>query len=225
MTVSSFFTARYLHRHMRRMAQTGSCFSAPRIQSQLRVTIAGISQGVLYFLYNTFYLFDSFTYFFSPHFVLSSWISFTVTTLYISGTTVNLCIGQAMFRQGAADVWRALKALCGVGVVTNDVILHSVKAHFFFCLCVMVMSSGSTVVYLCRHMGRMVANGQPLSCPRFRGQARVTVTGILQGVMHHIQPGNRSGSVQAKSSRHLDQSHSVQNTNSLNKEDDTGAQT
>ncbi|KAL7384496.1 hypothetical protein ABVT39_003343 [Epinephelus coioides] len=58
------------------------------------------------------------------------------------------------------------------------------KAYFMLCLCVMVMSSGSTVVYLSRDMHRMVANGQPISGPRFSGQVRVTVTGILQGVLY-----------------------------------------
>ncbi|XP_054871601.1 uncharacterized protein LOC111568480 [Amphiprion ocellaris] len=57
------------------------------------------------------------------------------------------------------------------------------KASFIFCLCVMVMSNGATVVYLYRHMRRMVANGQSLSCPRFSSQVRVTITGILQGVL------------------------------------------
>lgn len=57
-----------------------------------------------------------------------------------------------------------------------------IKIHFLFCLCVMAMSSCSTVVYLCKHMRRMVANG--LSCPQFRSQVRVTVTGTLQGVMY-----------------------------------------
>lgn len=59
-----------------------------------------------------------------------------------------------------------------------------VKAHFIFCLCVMAMSSGSTVIYLSKHMRRMVTNGQPLACPRFRSQVRVTVTGMLQGVLY-----------------------------------------
>ncbi|XP_071341410.1 uncharacterized protein [Trachinotus anak] len=62
----------------------------------------------------------------------------------------------------------------------------TIKAYFFFCLVVMLMSSGSTVVYLSRHVGRMVAQGHSLSCPRFRGQVRVTVTGILQGVQYAI---------------------------------------
>ena len=58
------------------------------------------------------------------------------------------------------------------------------NSYFYFCLCIMVMSSGSTVVYLCRHMHRMAANGQSLSCPRFICQVRVTGTGILQGVLY-----------------------------------------
>ncbi|XP_034417743.1 taste receptor type 2 member 119-like [Cyclopterus lumpus] len=58
------------------------------------------------------------------------------------------------------------------------------KAHFVFCLCVMLISSGSTILYLCGHMRRMVANGQSLSCPQIRNQLRVTVTGILQGVLY-----------------------------------------
>lgn len=60
----------------------------------------------------------------------------------------------------------------------------TIKAHFIFCLCVMVMSSGSTVAYLCRHMCRMAANGQPLTCPRVRSQVRVAITGLLQGVLY-----------------------------------------
>ncbi|XP_068590337.1 uncharacterized protein [Cebidichthys violaceus] len=64
------------------------------------------------------------------------------------------------------------------------IVFSILKAHFVFCLCVMVMSSGSTVFYLCGHMRRMVANGQPLSCPQLRNQVRVTVTGILQGVLY-----------------------------------------
>lgn len=58
------------------------------------------------------------------------------------------------------------------------------KAHFIVCLCVMVMSSGSTVAYLCKHMCRMAANGQPLTCPRVRSQVRVAITGLLQGVLY-----------------------------------------
>ncbi|XP_035532837.1 uncharacterized protein LOC118339357 [Morone saxatilis] len=125
MMVSSFSTAHYLYRHIRSVAQGGGYFSSPRRRSQMRVTITGLSQAVLYFLYATFYFFDEFTYMFSPQFYLSAWVSFTVTSLYLSGTTVNLGIGQTAFKQRAADVWKALKVLCGVGMATNDVKMHS----------------------------------------------------------------------------------------------------
>ncbi|XP_039674224.1 taste receptor type 2 member 8-like [Perca fluviatilis] len=118
--VSSFSTAHYLHRHIKRVAQPGAFFSTPRIQSQLRVTVTGISQGVLYFLYATFHFFDSFTTVFTLSFDFSAWFSFMFTSLYTLGTTVNLAIGQVIFRQRAVDVWKALKALCGVGMVTRD---------------------------------------------------------------------------------------------------------
>lgn len=125
MMVSSFSTAHYLCRHIRSMAQGGSSFSTPRTQSQMRVTITGISQGVLYLLYATFYLLDSITYNLSPHFLFSAWVSFTVTSLYTSGTTVNLCIGQAIFRQRAANVWKALKVWCWHGNKLCGNALHS----------------------------------------------------------------------------------------------------
>ncbi|XP_076603686.1 uncharacterized protein LOC143330810 [Chaetodon auriga] len=125
-TVADIFsTFRYLRGHIRRVAQDGSRFSTPRVQSQMRVTITGVSQGVLYLLYSTFYLFDSFAYNLSSRMALSLWVSFTVTSVYISGTTVNLGIGQTTFRKRAAEVWKALKALCCVGVVTNDVKMHT----------------------------------------------------------------------------------------------------
>ncbi|KAI3356134.1 hypothetical protein L3Q82_017391 [Scortum barcoo] len=402
MMVSSFSTVHYLHRHIQSVVHGGSSFSTLRIQSQMRVTITGISQGVLYFLCTAYYFLDSGLSYFSQHFVFSVWINFTVTSLYISGTTINLGIGQATFRQRIVNMWKALRALAGIGVVTHDMTKHSIhltsgeianlecltgliclrttreedakretanrikmnylthvlingplvilnilanafytfcmvrplhggrikqplklllaslifstitymvsmpvllfsrrqvendallhlsnvmfmgslsttltssvwlnffywtqivpaqrapfiwikrnikpiiywiwvvekiaimfnftvfldsadrfgfssndtvdhdmlppasalserlvgieiilvflrKAHFFVCLCVMVMSSSSTVVYLSRHMRRMIANGQSTSCPQFRGQVRVTVTGILQGVLY-----------------------------------------
>ncbi|TKS67379.1 hypothetical protein D9C73_001297 [Collichthys lucidus] len=62
----------------------------------------------------------------------------------------------------------------------EDILLpHVFSIRFSVCLCIMLMSSGSTVVYLCRHMRRM-ATGLPLSCPMFRNQLRVAVTGVVQ---------------------------------------------
>uniref|UniRef100_A0A671W991 Taste receptor type 2 n=1 Tax=Sparus aurata TaxID=8175 RepID=A0A671W991_SPAAU len=110
MMFSSFSTAHYLHRHVRSVSKGGS-ISSQRIRRQVRVTISGIFQGLLYFLYSTFYFFDSLTYKFSSHIIISGQISFTVTSLYISGTTINLGIGQTTFRQRAANIWKALKAV------------------------------------------------------------------------------------------------------------------
>lgn len=68
--------------------------------------------------------------------------------------------------------------------VVHLIMILMQKVHFFFCLCVMVMSSGSTVAYLCRHMQRMMANGQSFSSSRFHGQVRVAITGVLQGILY-----------------------------------------
>ncbi|CAJ1079874.1 uncharacterized protein LOC119500416 [Xyrichtys novacula] len=111
MMISSFSTVIYLHRHIRSMAKGSSSFSTPKIQSQMRVTITGICQGVLYVLFDTFNLLESFTNKFSPHYGIGVWLSFTVTSLYISGTTVNLGIGQAAFRQRVVNIWKKFRAL------------------------------------------------------------------------------------------------------------------
>lgn len=58
-----------------------------------------------------------------------------------------------------------------------------VKSHYYFCMCVMATSNCSTIIYLCKHMRRMMINGQPVFSPQLRGQLRVTVTCVLQGAM------------------------------------------
>ncbi|XP_059199200.1 uncharacterized protein LOC131979272 [Centropristis striata] len=118
MMVSSFSTAHYLHRHIKSVAQGGGFSSTPRIQSQIRVTVSGIVQGVLYLIYVTFYLLDSISLMGFLHFILSGWISSTVTSLFLMVTTVNLGVGQTVFRQKANQAFRALRTMCGV---TDDV--------------------------------------------------------------------------------------------------------
>ncbi|XP_055735219.1 taste receptor type 2 member 8-like [Salvelinus fontinalis] len=117
MVGSSWVTVCYLRRHMKSMKESGSPFSSPRLHSQMRVTITGILQGILYFLC-ALWIFISF---FSINFsVVFNYTFFnTVISLYMFGTTVNLGIGQSVFRQRAADIWlkaqqavRSLK-LCG----------------------------------------------------------------------------------------------------------------
>lgn len=119
MIVSNFSMVHYLHRHIKSVAQGN--FVTPGIRGQKRVIIAALFQGALFWSYCTFYFIDSFSYRFSKYFYIDSSISVTCTSLYISGTTVSLALGQIIFRQKAADAWRALTALCSVGVATKDV--------------------------------------------------------------------------------------------------------
>lgn len=103
MVGSSCATVCYLHRHMKSMKEIGSPFSSPRLHSQMRVTIAGILQGIL-FLFTALWIFIHYS-----SKVLSSTsfddnILYTVISLYKFGTTLNLGIGQAVFRQRAADI-------------------------------------------------------------------------------------------------------------------------
>ena len=88
-SVSSFSTMLYLYRHMRSMALSGSCFNAPRIQRHMRVAVTGACQGAVYFFYVIYYLSTTIINFSSSNFVVGPWSLFTVTTLFISGTTVN----------------------------------------------------------------------------------------------------------------------------------------
>lgn len=61
-----------------------------------------------------------------------------------------------------------------------------VNSHYYFCMCVMAIFNSSTVIYLCKHMRRMMVNGQPVFSPQLRSQLRVTVTCVLQGAMSMI---------------------------------------
>lgn len=125
MTVCNFSIVRYLCRHIKSVAHFRVSKSTPGSQSQMRTAACGLFQGVLFLLHGTFYFIDSFTYTFSAHSYFSAWFSLTATTLYMSGTTVTLGIGQAAFRQRAADVWKAFTALCGWSMVSMDAKMHT----------------------------------------------------------------------------------------------------
>ncbi|KAK1903552.1 Taste receptor type 2 member 107 [Dissostichus eleginoides] len=105
---------------------------------------------------------------------------FDFTTLYLSLPFYRF--GSSNSTMDHDTVVSSLKWLKYVFLI----VVWILKIHLFFCLCVMVMSILCTIVYLCGHMRRMVANGQPVSHPRLRSQVRVTVTGILQGVLYLI---------------------------------------
>lgn len=118
MTVCNFSLVRYLSRHIKYVAQ-GSVLTT-KTGRQLRVTISSVFQGVLYFVYCTLYLFGEFAYIFSSESTLDVLVMLTINTLYISGTTVNIVIGQTVFRKRAVHVWRALTVRCGAGTPANS---------------------------------------------------------------------------------------------------------
>nr|XP_057938334.1 taste receptor type 2 member 42 [Doryrhamphus excisus] len=124
MNISSFTTLLYLHGHMRNMGKSGISVSASRLRNWLRVTVTGICQSVIFFGCMTFELFESLTLKYSDLF-FEVHISFTVTTLYIFGTTINMAVGQSAFRQRIAASWRALKTLCSIGTGSHDLMSES----------------------------------------------------------------------------------------------------
>uniref|UniRef100_A0A674DPV1 Taste receptor type 2 n=1 Tax=Salmo trutta TaxID=8032 RepID=A0A674DPV1_SALTR len=256
MVGSSCATVCYLHRHMKSMKESGSPFSSPRLHSQMRVTIAGILQGIL-FLFTSLWIFIHYSSKVLSSTYFDDKILYTVISLYMLGTTLNLGIGQPWLyvvlmstsvwlnffyytqivpAQRALYTWvkRNIKSIIywglfgdrmffmfqfavraagefyssGEGPINStgftstyatpkdyaaflkDVLLDTSTAslflemiYVFFCLCVMVGSSCATVCYLHRHMKSMKESGSPFSSPRLHSQMRVTIAGILQGII------------------------------------------
>uniref|UniRef100_A0A6Q2ZIH5 Taste receptor type 2 n=1 Tax=Esox lucius TaxID=8010 RepID=A0A6Q2ZIH5_ESOLU len=103
MVGSSWATSRYLRRHIKSMEHSGSPFSCPNLRNQVRVTVTGIMQGIFYFLCALW----TFAEFICNHYSSVTFgynVFYTVISLYMLGTTVNLGIGQFVFRQRAADI-------------------------------------------------------------------------------------------------------------------------
>uniref|UniRef100_A0A6Q2WWN2 Taste receptor type 2 n=1 Tax=Esox lucius TaxID=8010 RepID=A0A6Q2WWN2_ESOLU len=263
---SSWATVSYLRRHMESMKESGSPFSSPRLTGQMRVTITGILQGILSLFFSLWLITDFFRWLLSPfsydNFDSNQNIFFTVASLFMFGTTVNLGVGQSVFRRRAAGICLWTFISCSIwlnffyctqivpaqqvvfiwvkrnikviiywalivdmvfslfdGVVEillmvdinnvpwknrNDSNYDSVNVSFstlddlsniaLGCLsvrmifllkflCLTVGSSWATVSYLRRHMESMKESCSPFSSPRLTGQMRVTITGILQGII------------------------------------------
>ncbi|KAJ0070126.1 hypothetical protein NL108_002441 [Boleophthalmus pectinirostris] len=108
--MSSLSTVCYLHKHMKNIRKLGISISATRLRSQMRVTITGMFQGVLFFFYVSYLLCNGFTAMFSDFF-LGARITLTITSFFISGTTVTLGIGQNVFRQKIVDMYKVLKCV------------------------------------------------------------------------------------------------------------------
>ncbi|XP_072300225.1 taste receptor, type 2, member 201, tandem duplicate 1 [Eucyclogobius newberryi] len=106
--VSSLSTVCYLHKHIQRMGKMGPSNSGTRLRAQMRVTITGIFQGVFFFLFASFLLFSSF-FNEKSDFWLDENIKLTVTTVFITGTTVTLGMGQTVLRQRIVKMYDTLK--------------------------------------------------------------------------------------------------------------------
>ncbi|KAK5861285.1 hypothetical protein PBY51_022694 [Eleginops maclovinus] len=113
MVMSNVCTVVYLCGHMRRMAENGQPVCSPRLRSQVRVTVTGILQGVLYMICTVWTMYKFYSQKYALVFI-SPITHFTVTNVYMSGTTLNLGAGQAVFRQRAADIWLRAARCCRV---------------------------------------------------------------------------------------------------------------
>ncbi|KAK0154056.1 hypothetical protein N1851_003852 [Merluccius polli] len=132
MMVSSFATAHYLNKHMKSLAASGGSLFNPRLGSQIRVTVTGILQGVLYCLYGLWTMVIMWWLYFQSYPLFNFNINYTVTTLFISITTVNLWFGQTLFREGAVHVWKAVKKQKpGMEMTYNRTVIDINNVAFF----------------------------------------------------------------------------------------------
>lgn len=110
--VCNLSMAYYLFRHIRSRTREG--FAASGSQGQKQVAVSEFVQTVLFFICIMLYFALTFDY--ANQFIFGPLLYLTVLLLYMTGTTASLAIGQAIFRQGAVDVWKALTALCCASV-------------------------------------------------------------------------------------------------------------
>ncbi|XP_036430709.1 taste receptor type 2 member 1-like [Colossoma macropomum] len=105
MLASSCATVLYLRRHMKSMQDSNSSFSF-HLQKQMRVTMTGIIQALLYFFCSASMVANEILSFvIPPQYKLHEHILCTIILLYSFGTAVNMSIGQSIFRQRAINVW------------------------------------------------------------------------------------------------------------------------
>ncbi|TSK92900.1 hypothetical protein Baya_5614 [Bagarius yarrelli] len=106
MLTSSCATILYLRRHMKSLEES---LSSPRLQRQMRVTMTSIIQTSLYLLCSVFILVRELLVFaFDMSFDLNGHICCSVVCVYTFGSTINLCVGQTIFRQRVINVWQKL---------------------------------------------------------------------------------------------------------------------
>ncbi|XP_051565499.1 uncharacterized protein LOC127447597 [Myxocyprinus asiaticus] len=109
MLASSSGTVLYLRSHMKRVEENTSSFSSLHHQRQMRVTIMGIIQMVLFFLCSVWLMTeDLILFYFVKCFDQSNHASSSVVALYSLGTTIILGVGQTKFRLRMIDIGKKL---------------------------------------------------------------------------------------------------------------------
>ncbi|XP_053089830.1 taste receptor type 2 member 114-like [Pangasianodon hypophthalmus] len=107
MLTSSCATILYLRKHVKSIEGSSSSFSSPRLQRQMRVTLTGIIQTFLFFLCLVWMIVrELFELLGNQNIDFYSYIGCTVVCLYSFGTTINLCVGQTIFRNRVFKVWQ-----------------------------------------------------------------------------------------------------------------------
>uniref|UniRef100_A0A8C9SYB2 Taste receptor type 2 n=1 Tax=Scleropages formosus TaxID=113540 RepID=A0A8C9SYB2_SCLFO len=102
MALSWGATLVYLCRHMKRMQLSGSQSSSSRLRSQTRVTIMGIIQTALSF----FFLFIAFLHWcYLYKYDRNNYVTVTMCSFFSTSTTVNLGLGQSVFRKRVANLF------------------------------------------------------------------------------------------------------------------------
>ncbi|XP_049584088.1 uncharacterized protein [Syngnathus scovelli] len=115
MIITSCITVRYLRGHMRSVAKNGIALPGARLRTYFWVTATGISQCVVFSFCVHYHFLNYFTLVFPIDFYIGLRITYTTSTVYVFCTTLNMCIGQSMFRQKLMIFYRALKSKCWHG--------------------------------------------------------------------------------------------------------------
>ncbi len=111
MLASSSATVFYLRNHIKRMEENVSSFSALRTKQQMKVTILGIIQGVLYFLASGWLMIEELLGYFIGFMDQRGHLICTVMALYSLGATIILGVGQSNFCLMAKNIGRKLQTL------------------------------------------------------------------------------------------------------------------
>lgn len=103
MLTSNCATVLFLQKHMKNTEGSRSFFSSSRLQRQMRVTITGIIQTFLSLLCLVWMITEDVLLKYSN---LYDYICGTLISFYTFGATINLCVGQRVFRLRVVEIYQ-----------------------------------------------------------------------------------------------------------------------